>query len=107
MTPLRLEPAALWSPVKHSTTEPLRSLRTLGLYGLKTKANNNKPYLELYLKCLVNHSTFQMTEGPKEMWPLEMQQGNSRHDTAKLKLLGHLWKHDNLFEIGVVRTTEN
>ena len=27
MTPVRLEPAALWSRVKHSTTEPLRSLR--------------------------------------------------------------------------------
>ena len=26
MTPVRLEPAAPWSPVKHSTTEPLRSL---------------------------------------------------------------------------------
>ena len=26
MTPVRLEPAALRSPVKHSTTEPLRSL---------------------------------------------------------------------------------
>ena len=26
MTPVRLEPAALWSRVKHSTTEPLRSL---------------------------------------------------------------------------------
>ena len=25
MTPVRLEPAALWSRVKHSTTEPLRS----------------------------------------------------------------------------------
>ena len=24
--PVRLEPAALWSRVKHSTTEPLRSL---------------------------------------------------------------------------------
>ena len=34
MTPVRLEPAALWSGVKHSTTEPLRSLFTLGLYGL-------------------------------------------------------------------------
>ena len=27
MTPVRLEPAALRSRVKHSTTEPLRSLR--------------------------------------------------------------------------------
>ena len=26
MTPVRLEPAAPWSRVKHSTTEPLRSL---------------------------------------------------------------------------------
>ena len=26
MTPVRLEPAASWSRVKHSTTEPLRSL---------------------------------------------------------------------------------
>ena len=25
MTPVRLKPAALWSRVKHSTTEPLRS----------------------------------------------------------------------------------
>ena len=30
MTQVRLEPAALWSRVKHSTTEPLRSLQ----YGL-------------------------------------------------------------------------
>ena len=29
MTPVRLEPAALRSRVKHSTTEPLRSLFTL------------------------------------------------------------------------------
>ena len=29
MTPVRLEPAALRSRVKHSTTEPLRSLREL------------------------------------------------------------------------------
>ena len=28
MTPVRLEPAALWSGVKHSTTEPLRSQQT-------------------------------------------------------------------------------
>ena len=28
MTPVRLEPATLRSRVKHSTTEPLRSLRT-------------------------------------------------------------------------------
>ena len=27
MSPVRLEPAAPWSQVKHSTTEPLRSLR--------------------------------------------------------------------------------
>ena len=26
MTPVRLEPAASWSRVKHSTTEPLRSM---------------------------------------------------------------------------------
>ena len=85
----------------------LHCLPKFRLIWVKKQANNNKPYLELYLKFSVNHSTFQMTEGPKEMWPLEMQQGNSRHDTAKLELLGHLWKHDNLFEIGVVRTTEN
>ena len=28
--PVKLEPAALWSRVKHSTTEPLRSLTVLG-----------------------------------------------------------------------------
>ena len=27
VTPVRLEPAALWSRVKHTTTEPLRSLK--------------------------------------------------------------------------------
>ena len=27
MTPVRLDPAAPWSPVKHSTTEPLPSQR--------------------------------------------------------------------------------
>ena len=27
VTPVRFEPAALLSPVKHSTTEPLRSLK--------------------------------------------------------------------------------
>ena len=28
VTPVRLEPEASWSQVKHSTTEPLRSLAT-------------------------------------------------------------------------------
>ena len=33
MTPVRFEPAALWSQVKHSTTEPLRShIKLLCLY---------------------------------------------------------------------------
>ena len=48
-----------------------------------------------------------MTEVPKGMWPFQMQQGISRHDTAKLELLEHLWEHDNLFEIRIVRKTES
>ena len=32
MTPVRLEPAAPWSRVKHSTTEPLRS-HNIGYYA--------------------------------------------------------------------------
>ena len=39
--PMRLEPAAPWSRVKHSTTEPLRSL----LKGLKNSAVNLSYYI--------------------------------------------------------------
>ena len=35
MTPASLEPAALWSQVKHPTTEPLRSLFTVLWAGLQ------------------------------------------------------------------------
>ena len=35
VTPVRLEPTALWSRVKHSTTEPLRShFRTVTRYNI-------------------------------------------------------------------------
>ena len=68
MTPVRLEPAALLSRVKHSTTEPLRSLKkekrnglvgdknrglggrtegkkekTKGYWGLKTEGGEGQP----------------------------------------------------------------
>ena len=44
MTPVRLEPATLQSRVKHSTTEPLRSLRIVG-----------KPNFSDQLKKIVKH----------------------------------------------------
>ena len=34
VTLLRLEPAAPWSRVKHSTTEPLRSLKNIYIYEI-------------------------------------------------------------------------
>ena len=39
MTPVRLEPAALLSPVKHSTTEPLRSLVGKIIHITNTRKN--------------------------------------------------------------------
>ena len=56
MTPVRLEPAALRSQVKHSTTEPLRSLSSLSErvvvdghgchtalhFGVKAKENQDR-----------------------------------------------------------------
>ena len=50
MTPVRLEPAASQSRVKHSTTEPLRSLlllyfvRTSIIWALADQLNNNYKY---------------------------------------------------------------
>ena len=44
MTPVRLEPAALRSRVKHSTTEPLRSLRLPNITDkLSIEANSMDP----------------------------------------------------------------
>ena len=46
MTPVRLEPAALRSRVKHSTTEPLRSLTFVAIGTLRVKyvvKNNEVP----------------------------------------------------------------
>ena len=41
MTPVRLEPAALRSRVKHSTTEPLRSLSHVAYQIKADDANSN------------------------------------------------------------------
>ena len=41
VTPVMLEPAAPQSRVKHSTTEPLRSLRTCVKGALKNKQNKD------------------------------------------------------------------
>ena len=40
MTPVRLEPAALRSRVKHSTTEPLRSLVVVAINLIVLSADN-------------------------------------------------------------------
>ena len=59
MTPVRLEPAALRSRVKHSTTEPLRSLlvRTLGVVVMGTTGIKDTNTASLYeLAFTATHS---------------------------------------------------
>ena len=53
--PVRLEPAALWSRVKHSTTEPLRSLFILEPAALwsRVKHSTTEPLRSLFILCVL------------------------------------------------------
>ena len=56
VTPVRLEPVALWSPVKHSTTEPLHSLHADGtdwnfFENINSVKNQITKNLESYPAC--------------------------------------------------------
>ena len=69
MTPVRLEPAALRSRVKHSTTEPLRSLSTFVIHLLESivsKVNTSKISI-FYLVSVAEQVVLSMTwlETPK------------------------------------------
>ena len=51
MTPVRLEPAALRSRVKHSTTEPLRSLQLIvTIQGIAKNLKTGKDQMDVILK---------------------------------------------------------
>ena len=51
MTPVRLEPATLRSRVKHSTTEPLRSLR---IFGKPNFSDQLKKIVKRYIRVGYN-----------------------------------------------------
>ena len=60
MTPVRLEPAASWSRVKHSTTEPLRSLAyCINMYG-KIHQNEKGQHLMFQKRILVYNGDIDM-----------------------------------------------
>ena len=73
MTPVRLEPAALRSRVKHSTTEPLRSLYVV-VDSLFIVAPNVCSFLYLVLVLLcsaVLFLVFQSSRLGREKWLLK------------------------------------
>ena len=57
MTPVRLEPTALRSRVKHSTTEPLRSLRGIGGLTRHIKGLSGIGGLTRHIKGLSGYAT--------------------------------------------------
>ena len=62
MTPVRLEPVALLSRVKHSTTEPLGSI--VYIEGLQIITSKNIAFLSLNIDFVLTNSA-----GPDEILP--------------------------------------
>ena len=63
VTPVRLEPAATWSRVKHPTTEPLRSLHDVETYSTvqkfvyRNRYIHNKDVCPCIAYCLTEFKT--------------------------------------------------
>ena len=70
MTPVRLEPAALRSRVKHSTTEPLRSLYYIA-YDVRISCKGPLS-AALYVYCCLENQFYVFQTAPVVVYPSDV-----------------------------------
>ena len=79
MTPVKLDPAAPRSRVKHSTTEPLRSLIMLIAYEERTQANTISADPEIFFSEGCNSDiVFLVDEGREDQCNLKSGSSSAR-----------------------------